>query len=310
MSLQLDAPAPGDVATESTETPAEGSADPKVQSAAESTPDPAAAASTNTPAATSETKTEPSDTEERRAYRAAQSELAALRAKLQEIEASANRLKPYADLEEIAKKDPAQWIHEMAEAQGVSPQRVLELLTKRGAGEQAALTAEERVAKLERAWAEREAQWQREREENDRRSVETKAAEVRRNNVGAVAEFIKVNAAKEFPGLDERDADAVFQVVEARYNELPEHERPSDQARLRALYVDAAKRVEAAVRAEAERRAERFGYSKPQKVQTPAANEGFRGLSLSNTTAPASPHDFDRVNTPDDIDALVSKMFS
>jgi hypothetical protein len=305
MSLELEASA---APVAETETPAEGAADPKA-GAAEATQDPAAAATQNTPAATTET-TEPAETEDRRAFRAAQSELAALRAKLKETEEAAAALKPYKDLEAIGREDPSRWLAEMAEAQGVTPQRVLEIIAKRGTGEQATLTAEERVAKLERAWAEREAQIAKEREDNDRRAQENKASETRKSNVSVTAGFIKANA-KDLPGLDENDADAVYTVVEQRWADLNQQGRaPTDNKGLQALYLDAAKRVEAAVRAEAERRAVRFGYSKPTTVQVPAANEGFRGLSLSNTTAPATPVDSDRVNTPDDMDALMHRMFS
>lgn len=314
MSLDLNAPKPGEAEQTPAETaPVEGGADPK--EGAQQTAQGAAAGDGT--ANTGETKTaeqstaaSTDDTEDRRARRAAESELSSLRAKLKEAEALAARHKPYQELEEIGRQDPARWIAEIAEAQGITPQRVMEMLAKRGAGEQAALTAEERVAKLERAWAEREAAWQKEREESERRSVETKAQETRRSNISATADFIKANA-KELPGLDEHDGEAVFQVVEARWGELDKLGRaPTDQAGLKALYIDAAKRVEAAVRAEAERRAVRFGYSKPTAVTPPAANEGFRGLSLSNTTAPAVPHDSDRVNTPDDMDALMRQMFS
>lgn len=304
MALELEAPAP---VTETPEAPAEGGADPKVTTQTASA-ESATAATTPTEASTAQA--EPDDTEDRRARRAAESELTALRDKLKAAEEAANRFKPYADLEEIGRQDPARWIAEIAEAQGITPQRVLELVAKRGAGETPALTAEERVAKLERAWAEREAAWQKEREDNERRTQETRAQETRKSNLSVVAGFIKANS-KEFPGLDEGDADAVYTVVEQRWADLDKDGRaPRDNSGLQKLYIDAAKRVEAAIRSEAERRAGRFGYSKPTAVTPPVGNEGFRGLSLSNTTAPAPPVDSERVNTPDDMDAIMRQMFS
>jgi hypothetical protein len=311
MALDLDASAVG--AVPETEVPAEGgttvaeSADPKASAQTDAAP--ATTQATSAATAEAKPKTEPVDTEDRRARRAAESELARIKASLKELEAARDRLKPYADLEEIGRQDPARWISEIADAQGITPQRVMEMLTKRGAGEPAALTAEERVAKLERAWAEREAAWQKEREDNERRSQETRSQQILQSNIAATSDFIKANAAK-FPGLDEKDGEAVFQVVQARYAQLGDEAPKTQGPELLALYMDAAERVEAAIRAEAERRAVRFGYSKPTTVAAPAAKEGFRGLSLSNTTAPAPPHDSDRVNTPDDMDALMRQMFS
>lgn len=312
MALDLDASAVG--AVPETEVPAEGgnpaaeSADPKA--AAQQTAQAATAGATGeTKTAEASTAASTEDTEDRRARRAAESELARIKASLKELEAARDRLKPYADLEEIGRQDPARWISEIADAQGITPQRVMEMLTKRGAGEPAALTAEERVAKLERAWAERESAWQKEREDNERRTQETRSQQILQSNIAATSDFIKANAAK-FPGLDEKDGEAVFQVVQARYAQLGDAAPKAQGPELLALYMDAAKRVEDAIRAEAERRAVRFGYSKPTTVAAPAANEGFRGLSLSNTTAPAPPHDSDRVNTPDDMDALMRQMFS
>lgn len=302
MSLDLSNDQP---ATEA-ETPAPEGARPDPKAAAATTPDPAAAAtSKDTPAADSTPATEPED---KRARRAAESERDQLKREYEELKAQVERLKPYGELEDIGRKDPARWIAEMAEASGLSAERVLEMVVKRGAGEPAKLTAEERVEKLERMLAERDARDEQARKERETRDAETRGAEQRKANVAVTADFLKANA-KDFPGLDDQDAEAVYQVVESRWASLGDR-APRDQEGLRALYRDAAKRVEDAARAELERRHGRFGYSKPTSVQAPAPREPFRGLSLDKTTAPAPPTDPDRVNTLEDIEAIAARMFS
>ncbi len=244
------------------------------------------------------------ETETARARRTAESERDELRAQLEALQTDHAQLKPYRELEDVAKKDVAAWIAQMAEASGIEPERVLEIVTKRGAGEPAALTPDERIAKLEKRLADAETSRETERAESEKRTAETRASETRKNNVGVTAEFIKANG-KEFPGLDENDADSVFEVVEARWAAMGPR-APKDQAGLKAPYIDAAKRVEAAARAEIERRSGRFGYAK----SVAAAKEEFRGLSLSSSTSPAPVADRDRVNTPDDIEAIAARFLN
>jgi translation initiation factor IF-2 len=277
-----------------TEPVAEGAAAPAVENPEAKEP---AAAAAETPA---------EEPEDKRARRSAESERDQLRKDLEALKAQLEEFKPYADLREVAKKDPARWAAEMAAAMDVTPERVMELVAKRGSGEEAKLSAEERVERLERLLAERDAKAEADRAERERRDSERTAAETRKSNVGVCAAFIKANE-KTLSALDESDADAVFSVVEKRWASLPEAERPTDQKGLQALYLDAAKRVDAAARAEIERRSGRLGYSKPTAV-TPPEPKQFRGLSLDATTAPAPTNDPDRAHSEEEIDAILARF--
>jgi hypothetical protein len=282
----------------------EGGADPK-DAGANSTASGASAGAEGSTKKDPQEPPESAEPEDKRARRSAESERDQLRKDLASLKAQFERLKPYADLEEVAKKDPTQWLAEMAVAMDVTPQRALEILSKRGAGEETKLTADERVERLERQLAERDAKAEADRVERERRDSERTAAETRKTNVSVCASFIKANE-KVLSALDESDADAVFQTVEARWLALPEDKRPTDQAGLQALYLDAAKRVDAAARAEIERRSGRLGYSKPTAVTAPEPKT-FRGLSLDATTAPAPTHDPDRAHSEEEIDAIFAR---
>lgn len=296
---------PNALPVEETTAPVEGSADPKANAGAGTSE--GIASSAQTTSGTAGTATSQVNEPDYKTLSAkAESERDALRAELDALKSQVERFKPYSELEEVAKKDPAQWLAEMAAATGVTPERVLEIVAKRGAGDKPSLTAEERVARMEARFEEYLTERQREREENDRRAGETRAAEQRRGNISVVGEFIKANG-KDLPGLDEQDAERVYAEVESQYAALRDWEKPKDQAGLRKLYLDAARRVEAGIRADIERRSGRLGYSKPTQVKV---SEAFRGLSLASTTAPAPVEEMDRVNTPEDIDALAARWVS
>jgi hypothetical protein len=70
--------------------------------------------------------------------------------KVSELEGRLQRLEPLAQVFALAEKDPQGFIDEIADVVNLTPERVLEMIATRGAGGDAALSTEDRIAMLER----------------------------------------------------------------------------------------------------------------------------------------------------------------
>lgn len=279
----------------------ESNADPKAVAPANGA-NTGAGTGSNTPSPGASASTE---TEDKRARRAAEEERDTIRAELDRLKGESDSIRAYRDLEKLAKDDVTQWVAEMAQAASVTPQRIIEILTKKGTGEKVSVTLEEKMAALEKRLADRDAK----DAEREKAQETERAAANRRANVASTATFLK-NSAKDFPACaaDESAAQDVYDVVEARYAQLPEFKRPKDQEGLKALYTEAAQKVEAALAARAEKWAAAKGWQKPGNATQPKT-EGVRGLLLSDTgsAAPTSGAR-DAVRTADEIEAWINSQ--
>lgn len=287
------------------ETPAADAAAADTNNSAQATTDQAAAPTPVVPAA------EPAEPEDRRARRAAESAAETAAKERDELKAEFEQWKPLRELVGLAKDDPAEFITGLAAAAGLTPEKVIELIARRGNGDEAKLTAEDRVALLEKRLKDREDREEAAAAESKKAKQAEEYKATRAGNVNKTARFLK-EAAKDFPACEadgDEAAEAVYEVVEARYAQLGDR-APKDQTGLAALYRDAAKGVEAELRKQTERRAAKLGYSKPTTVTPPPPKEAFKGLQLADITAPAPVADADRVNTPEEIEAIAQRMFS
>jgi hypothetical protein len=316
MALELDA-----AASSSAETPT--AADPGAVSSTGPAPEaqPAAAQGEKPPetpvaAATAPATPDPKEgrvVELSRGKRAAETERDSYKGKITELEGELGKWKPLIDLVGLASTDPIEWITQMADASGLSAERVQEAIATRGAGGKPTLSVEEKVAALERQIRERDEKAEKTKAEADKTTADAAYVETKRHNVGETVKFL-ANYAKDFPAAEavgQEAAEAIYEFAEARWGQLKAAgNTPTDQAGVLALYREGAARVNKILAEQAERIAPKLGYQRQQApAGGPPAPQSFRGLSSEQAGHASPPADRDRVNSAEEIDAIAARMF-
>lgn len=229
-----------------------------------------------------------------RGKRAAETERDTYKSKLTELEGELSKWKPVHELVGLAATDPLEFITQLADATGLSPEKVQEAIATRGAGGKVNLSAEDRLAALERQIRERNELETKNRDEADKAAKNARYVENRKANVAATAKFVKDNA-KDFPvcEADGQEAiEAIYDTFEDRWMKLEAAgQAPRDQAGVQALYREAGVQVEKVLRAETERRAPKLGFQRTQQQQGAAGSTPAPQSTggLSNELMGASP---------------------
>jgi hypothetical protein len=234
------------------------------------------------------------DTDERiielsRTVRAEKSRAQEATGKLADLEGKLARLEPLAQLFQLAEKDPQAFIDEVADVMALTPERVLEMLATRGAGGDAALSAEDRIAMLERKLA----------EQKEPKPAAGDAAEQARQgflaeakaNIEAVPELFPLAA------TDPAAPEAVF-LTQVRHWERAKKEPGFDQAKYKPLTsLQAVHLVEKVLRAR------KSAESTPAAAGTQSPPSTTGGLSRSTMGAAPAPIPADTILTDQEIRA-------
>jgi hypothetical protein len=209
--------------------------------------------------------------------------------KVSELEGKIERLEPLAQVFSLAEKDPAAFIAEIADVVNLTPERVLEMLATRGAGGDAALSTEDRVAMLERQLAEARSPKPAPAEEGEQARQgfisEAKA------HIEAVPELFPLAAA------DAAAPEAVF-LTQVRHWERAKTQPGFDQAKYKPLST-----LQAVHLVEKVLRSNKGAPSTPAAAgnQSPPSTSG--GLSNSTMGAAPAPVPADTILTDQEIRA-------
>lgn len=306
LDASADTPAAADPGTGTAETPT-GDAQPGAAQGEKPPETPAAAAATPDPK-------EGRIVELSRGRRAAEDKASTAAKERDDARAELGKWKPLIDLVGMAATDPIEWINQMADASGLSAERVREAIATRGAGgTPPALSVEEKVAALERQIRERDEKADKARVDADKVKADADYAETKKHNIGETLKFLQANS-KDFPAAEadgQEAAEAIYEFAEARWSQLKAAGKtPTDQAGVLALYREGAARVNKILAERAERIAPKLGYQRQQAPAGTPAPQGFRGLSSEQAGHASPPADRDRVNSAEDIDAIAARMFS
>lgn len=209
--------------------------------------------------------------------------------KVADLEGKLQRLEPLAQVFALAEKDPSAFIAEIADVVNLTPERVLEMIATRGAGGDAALSTEDRIAMLERQLAEAK---------QPKPDPQADAEQARQGFIDqAKATFESVPELFPLASADPAGADAVF-LTQVRHWERAKAQAGFDQASYKPLStLQAAHMVEKVLRA-------RKGA--PESTPAPAGNPTSPSTSggLSNSTmGPHTPVPADRILTDQEIRA-------
>jgi hypothetical protein len=214
------------------------------------------------------------------------------RGRASQAEQKLKTVEPVLELLRTAKDDPSRFLAEIADIVGLTPERAMEVMATAGAGGgQVELTADEKIARLERELAE----VRNPKRAEDEISPEAKAA---RDTEMATANAVLEAAAAAYPlsAKSPESAEAAF-IVRVRHWE--EHGKAADGSMKPGYkplsYAQAFAKVEAVLQ-------RRAGAPQSQAdqtaTQTPQSNPG--GLSNSNTGA-VVPGDPNRILTDAEI---------
>lgn len=292
-----------------TEPTTETTAEPVTETATESTlVDGQSAATEPTTEPVAKTETNPSEgrvVELSRGKRSAERERDHLRT---EYDAYKAKYEPLVNLLELAAQNPLEWIGQMAEIAGLTPDRVQEVIATRAAGGEIAETTEERLMRLERQLTEKEAnQLKADEAKND-----ADHATLRTSHISATGTFLK--STKDYPltaAKGAEAAEAVYEMVEAQWPALKKAGRvPKNQTELQALYKEAAAKVEQVLRADVEALAPHIGYARASNAPAgEPAPKSFLGMSNEHAGTPSLPTDRDTPRTLAEIEEIARQMF-
>lgn len=156
--------------------------------------------------------------------------------------AELERLQPVVDLLKLAENDPLAFVTEIADVAGLDPKRVLDVIATKGAGGEAALTADEKISLLERQIAELKG-GKKDEDEDDEKPDAAAASQARQGFIDSCAETIKA-APDMFPhaAKDATAPEAAFLVMVKHWS------AHKDQPGYKPMpYVAAVRAVEAAL---------------------------------------------------------------
>lgn len=168
---------------------------------------------------------------------------AKLEADLKSKSADLERLQPVVDLIKLAESDPLSFVTEIAEVAGLDPKRVIDVIATKGAGGEAALTVDEKVALLERQLAELKTGKKDDDEEDDKKPGADAGEQARQGFIDSLTETIKA-APDMFPhaAADPTAPEAAFLVMVRHWS------ANKDQPGYRPMpYVAAVRAVESAL---------------------------------------------------------------
>lgn len=121
-------------------------------------------------------------------------------------EANVKKLEPVIELLKLAETDPLAAIREMADVMGLSPERVLEAIQTTGAGGDVELTAEDKIARLERQLEELRTGRKPEDEDGQKKPETTAGEQARQGYIDTFSAILEASP-EQFPHAA-KDADA------------------------------------------------------------------------------------------------------
>ena len=230
----------------------------------------------------------------------------AAEAKLAEATGRLETLQPFVQLLELGQSDPLEAANRFAEALGLDAPTWQRAYAEKQAGGPGALTAEERVAQLEKREREREERAAREAEDAKKRDHIAKGDKAVEAHVDALRSMA-VGAANDYPAiLAEEEAfkagEASHDPFLAAFDVMGLHWEKHGTT---LSYKDALQAVEQTCRKGAERRATKLGY---QRAAQPAQPARVGGLT-SGLMGASPPPDPERIMADEDIDALGHQWF-
>lgn len=208
-------------------------------------------------------------------------------------DARMKQLEPVVQLLGMAKEDPRGFLVEIADIVGLTPERALEIMATAGAGGDAALSAEDKIARLERELGELRNPRPAEQEEKPREQAQDSAKSRELDMAQATLEA----APEKFPLCGEEPA-ALEAAFLYRVRHWESNGRNADgttkQGYRPVSYAQALGAIEAHLRTEIERKAGRIGLGS-NAGQPANGNTSAPGGGLSNRAIGAvNPLDLDR----------------